>query len=216
MMILPLITTYRTSFHWEIYQVLMFLFMFGQYRNGFLIFIMAFSIIFYRKGRTIVNGLMFLGISFISFIILRRKFSANISLLVILVGVSSPLVILALTTSQTELVTLFIAISITYLWIDWKKGNFFASIPVFAFAVAIKPSNAVIFYSSIFDVLFFRYLRQSGLKEIFMLKNLCVIVFSVFLAFYPYFFAYYHAGNPFFPLFNSLFAAPFYPASVFF
>ncbi|EJL6983809.1 TPA: hypothetical protein ACGF30_003298 [Vibrio cholerae] len=174
-----------------------------------------FDYFFIGKGRTIVNGLMFLGISFISFIILRRKFSANISLLVILVGVSSPLVILALTTSQTELVTLFIAISITYLWIDWKKGNFFASIPVFAFAVAIKPSNAVIFILP-FLMFIFRYLRQSGLKEIFMLKNLCVIVFSVFLAFYPYFFAYYHAGNPFFPLFNSLFAAPFYPASDFF
>ena len=171
--------------------------------------------LFSGKGRTFVNGLMLLGILFLSFKILKKKFSTNVSLLLTLVGISSPLVVLALTTSQTELVTLFLAITITYLWIEWKKVYVFASIPIFAFAVAIKPSNAVIF---ILPFLMFtvRYCKQNGLKEFFVSKNLLLVIFSVFIAFYPYAFAYYIAGNPVFPLFNSLFSAPFFPASDFF
>lgn len=170
---------------------------------------------FLGKGRTFVNGLMLLGISFISFRILTKKFGANVSLLATLVGISSPLVILALTTSQTELITLFLAISIAYLWIEWEKEYVFASIPIFAFAVAIKPSNAVIFIIP-FLMFALRYLKQNGFKEVFISKNLFLVIFSTITAFYPYGFAYYQAGNPFFPLFNSLFSAPFYPASDFF
>lgn len=173
-----------------------------------------FDYFFIGKGRVFVNGLILLGIIFVSFRILRNKFSANISFLVTLVGISSPLVILALTTSQTELVTLFLTISIAYLWVDWKKDNLFVSIPVFAFAVAIKPSNAVILILP-FLIFSFRYFKSNGLKEIFIPKNLLVVIISVFIAFYPYLFAYCHTGNPFFPLFNSIFSAPFYPATDF-
>ncbi|MFQ2111101.1 hypothetical protein ACK337_01955 [Aeromonas veronii] len=173
-----------------------------------------FDYFFIGKGRIFVNGLILLGIIFISFKMLRQKFSANISLLVTLVGISSPLVILSLTTSQTELITLFLTISIAYLWGDWKKENFFLSIPMFAFAVAIKPSNAVILILP-FLIFSFRYFKSNSLKEIFIPKNLLVVILSVFIGFYPYFFAYYHVGNPFFPLFNSVFLAPFYPATDF-
>jgi hypothetical protein len=173
-----------------------------------------FEYFFIGKGRVIVNGLILLGIIFISFKILRKKFNTNISLLVTLAGISSPLVILALTTSQTELVTLFLTISIAYLFVNWKKESLFFSIPIFAFAVAIKPSNAVILILP-FLIFSFRYFKSNSLKEFFIPKNLLMVVLSVFIAFYPYFFAYCHAGNPFFPLYNSVFLAPFYPATDF-
>jgi hypothetical protein len=179
------------------------------------IFYGYFEYLFKNNGRAYLNSFLLLGISFVSFRILKEKFNVNTSLLITLLSMSSPLVVLSLTTSQTELVTLFLGVSIVFLWLSWKHENALASFPIFAFAIAIKPSNAVIFIFP-FVIFVIRYIKEFGLNRLTNIKSLTILFFSIVIAFYVYIFAYYVASNPFFPLFNSIFQAPYYPTTDFF
>jgi hypothetical protein len=174
-----------------------------------------FESIFNNYGRTYLNLLLAVSIFSIVYSLLRNKFGLNLALLVTLLSFSSPVFVLSLTTSQTELISLFLLVNVLYLGLNYTRTSLLLSLPLFAMSVSIKPSNAVIFIFPLFVFFFMEYYKYkfSNVKN---KKFVNVFLISCFIAFGMYIFAYLRTGNPFFPLYNSIFRADHFPNSDFF
>ncbi|CCN70293.1 hypothetical protein [Vibrio nigripulchritudo] len=167
------------------------------------------------RGRSILNFVFGLTLFILCLEVLSKRFTLNVSLLITLVCFSSPLFVLSLTTSQTELFTALLALSVIQVLLSSNGGSFYSLFPLLAFSVAIKPSNAVIFLPVLLFAASYE-VRNGFLRNYLNLKFGLVFSFSLFIAFSMYGFAYYVTYNPFFPLFNSIFQAEHFPKSDFF
>lgn len=174
-----------------------------------------FESLFEGLGRATLNLLLAFTIVASVFSLVYKRLGFNVALLVSLLSISSPIFTLSLTTSQTELISVFLLVNILYLALNYKNNSLLLSLPLFALSVGIKPSNAVIF---IFPLFVFAYLEFKEYRFINIKKKkfILTLVFSSFIAFGIYIFAYLKTGNPFFPLFNSIFKAEHFPHTDFF
>ncbi|EGR1402300.1 hypothetical protein OEK23_003246 [Vibrio cholerae] len=174
-----------------------------------------FEFLYNYQGRTVLNIILAISIIAIGYETLSNYFGMTFNLLTLLLCVSTPLFSLALTTSQTELVTVLLLISVISLVFNYDSKSFLTSLPIFAFAVALKPSNAVVF---IFPFIAFVLFEIKHYRFININKTRCILVLllSAFMAFSLYLFSYLRSGNPFFPLFNSIFKSDHFPHADFY
>lgn len=174
-----------------------------------------FEYFFPKLGRNILNSILALSTSAIAFQLFRHFSNRTQSLFFVVASLSTPLFVLSLTTSQTELITTLLLIALVYVFIRYTRRSFVLSLPLFAFAVAIKPSNAVLFIFPfiVFIIKEFKRFRFSNTKNIHFWL---VLILSTVGAIVSYLFAFYKTKNPFFPLFNGYFKAEYFPDVNFF
>lgn len=167
------------------------------------------------EGRTLLNLFLVLTIVLMSFSVLRSYLLSNFSLLIITLALSTPLFILSLTNSQSELISTLLLVSIFYCFFKYKSGTFLKALFIFSFAVAIKPSNALLFFFP-FVLFSFTEFKQYGIRTLKQVNFYFSLILSTFIAFSAYIFAFAKTGNPVYPLFNEIFKASGFPAINFF
>lgn len=199
--------------HYPLFDVRMHVWAVSQWI--FDIYYGLFEFIFKGNGRFTLNLLLSIGIISTFYSLLVKYAEFNRVLLFILLSVSTPLFALSLTTSQTELITLLLLSSIAHIGCRYKVNTIAISLPIFAFSVALKPSNAVLF---IFPFLLFLYfeMKLGGVKLLFSKRNILSLILSCIIAFSAYIFAFIKTGNPFYPLYNAIFKADYFPHTDFF
>lgn len=175
----------------------------------------VFEYFFPNNGRSYLNVILALSTAAIIYRSLKSRLHSISALFLTIICCSTPLFTLALTTSQTELISVLLLASLVYLFVNYHARTLVLALPVLAFAVAIKPSNAVLFIFPFIVFLFVDYRRYkfNTLKSILFWV---VFAISAFCAFITYIFAYFKSGNPFFPLFNGYFKAAHFPDTNFF
>ncbi|WP_198158377.1 hypothetical protein [Enterovibrio coralii] len=167
------------------------------------------------EGRSVLNLFMALSIVTMLIKLFRRHFSTNISLLFVVFASSTPLFILSLTNSQSELISTFLLVSILYCYINYNQNTLVKALLIFAFSVAIKPSNAIVF-----GLPFVMFLaKEYELHKLTLFKSVRFyfsLLVSLFIFSSVYIFAFVKTGNPVYPLFNGIFHAPGFPNVNFF
>jgi hypothetical protein len=170
----------------------------------------VFEYFFPENGRNYLNLLLSLTIVAVIYQTLNKRFSQLLSLFITVVCCSTPLFALALTTSQTELISLLLLASLVSIFFSYNKNSLILILPIVAFSVAIKPSNAVLFIFPFITFIFKEY-KDNGLAIVRSSRFWTSLCLSIFTTFIVYLFAYYKSGNPFFPLFNGYFKAQHFP-----
>ncbi len=162
------------------------------------------------EGRTILNLVygIFIALSIIS--ILIRKFSLNISLFITALVFSTPIFAYGFTSSQTEMLSTLLMVFAIYSLLTYDKYSFSKLLLLFAFSVAIKPSNLIMFGGLFFISLFFE-VKNNSWHSLYSIRNFLSFLISLFIASGVYVFSFIKTGNPVFPLFNGFFLSSGFP-----
>ena len=158
------------------------------------------------------------GTGLLVYLYLRRRFDRNSGLLGMVIFITTPIVIWLSTSAYVDLGMTFFTTASVMAFINWRDSEYsqfkWFLISSFCMGIAIGSKyNALIVWFIVNLMLMLSYVRDTN-KQIGALKyGIMFFVITVLVASPWYLKNYFQTGNPFYPLFNSLFDS-FQPHSV--
>ena len=144
------------------------------------------------------------------YLYLKEKYNNNWGLLGMIIFITTPIIIWLSTAVYVDLGMTFFTTSSVLLWIKWRDDNynqfkwFFLSAVCMGFAVGSK-YNALIALMIVNLLLVFIYVQDKNDQIASVRYGLFFFIITAIAASPWYLKNYYFTGNPFYPLFNSIF-----------
>jgi Dolichyl-phosphate-mannose-protein mannosyltransferase len=159
-----------------------------------------------------------MGTGFLIYFYLRSRFDRNCGLLGMLIFITTPIVIWLSTSAYVDLGMTFFTTASVMAFINWRDSEYsqfkWFLIASFCMGIAIGSKyNALIVWFIVNLMLMLSYVRDKNTQIGALKYGLMFFVITVLVASPWYLKNYFQTGNPFYPLFNSLFDS-FQPHSV--